>query len=236
LNQIQSDILHNIEVIQSRIRHACEKAGREVSSVRLLLATKTVDPSRIRIAIEAGHTLIGENKVQEFASKAEELSDLKYERHFIGHLQSNKVKDVLKYAHVIQTVDSLSLVAELDKRLSDLGKVLDIMIQVNTSFEESKFGLAPEEVMAFINEVRNVKALNIIGLMTIGLFADTAEEARPSYKLLKTLGEEINAAYPNVELIRKYSMGMSGDLEVAIEEGATMIRVGSAVFGPRIYS
>ena len=236
MNQIQSDILHNIEVIQSRIRHACEKAGREVSSVRLLLATKTVDPSRIRIAIESGHKLIGENKVQEFASKADELSDLDYERHFIGHLQSNKVKEVLKYAHAIQTVDSLSLVSELDKRLSDLGKVLDIMIQVNTSFEVSKFGLAPEEVKGFIAEVRNVKALNIIGLMTIGLFADTAEEARPSYKLLKTLGEEINAAYPNDELIREYSMGMSGDLEVAIEEGATMIRVGSAVFGPRIYS
>lgn len=236
MSQIQSDILHNIEVIQSRIRQACEKSSREASSVKLCLATKTVDPSRIRMAIEAGHTLIGENKVQEFASKADELSDLDYERHFIGHLQSNKVKEVLKYAHVIQTVDSLSLVSELDKRLSDLGKVLDIMIQVNTSFEESKFGLAPEEVKGFIAEVRNVKALNIIGLMTIGLFADTAEEARPSYKLLKTLGEEINAAYPNDELIREYSMGMSGDLEVAIEEGATMIRVGSAVFGPRIYS
>ena len=235
MNQIQSDILHNIEVIQSRIRHACEKAGREVSSVRLLLATKTVDPSRIRMAIESGHTLIGENKVQEFASKADELSDLDYERHFIGHLQSNKVKEVLKYAHVIQTVDSLSLASELEKRLTELGRKLDIMIQVNTSFEESKFGLAPEDVLAFVEEIINVKTLNIIGLMTIGLFADTAEEARPSYRLLKAIGEEINATYPGEQYIKEYSMGMSGDLEVAIEEGATMVRVGSAVFGPRIY-
>ena len=227
------DIKNNITAVVKRIENACLSCARDPKEVKLLLATKTVIPDKIKIAFEAGQTLIGENKVQEFASKADELSDLDYERHFIGHLQSNKVKEVLKYAHAIQTVDSLSLVSELDKRLTELGRKLDIMIQVNTSFEESKFGLAPEDVLAFVEEIINVKTLNIIGLMTIGLFADTAEEARPSYRLLKAIGEEINTTYPGEQYIKEYSMGMSGDLEVAIEEGATIVRIGSAIFGPR---
>jgi len=234
LNTRQGDIVHNLEVIRQRIENACVKCGRSYADIMLLLATKTVDPEGIRHAIEAGYILIGENKVQEFTTKYEALSDLIYSRHFIGHLQRNKVREVLKYADNIQTVDSLALATEIDKEMNARGKKLDIMIQVNTSFEKSKFGLHPDEVIDFMAEIRNMNHLNVMGLMTIGLFAATAEEARPSYKLLKSLGEQINEIYFE-RPIHHYSMGMSGDLEVAIEEGATIVRVGSAVFGPRIY-
>ncbi len=230
----KEEIIQNITDIKGRIKKACLAANRSPESVKLLLATKTVDPQYIRIAIESGETLIGENKVQEFVSKAESLSDLMYTRHFIGHLQTNKIKEVMKYAQNIQTMDSWPLVEALDKRLTTEGRVMDIMVQVNTSFESSKFGLSPDMVLVFIKKIMEIKTLNLVGLMTIGLFADTAEQARPSYVLLKELGDKINAEYPGILPIRELSMGMSGDLEVAIEEGATMIRVGSAIFGNRL--
>ena len=234
MNKRQADIVHNLQVIHSRIVHACASCDRDPGEVQLLLATKTVDPEGIRYAIESGYTLIGENKVQEFSSKFEALSDLIYARHFIGHLQRNKVREVLKYADNIQTIDSIPLAMEINKEMNARGKKLDVMIQVNTSFEESKYGLSPDEVMAFMGEMINMTHLNITGLMTIGLPGETAEAARPSYQLLRTIGEEINNTYFE-RPIHQYSMGMSGDLEVAIEEGATIVRVGSAVFGPRIY-
>lgn len=233
MNTRQADIVHNLQVIRNRIADACIGCGRDPHDVILLLATKTVDPQGIRYAIEAGATLIGENKVQEFTSKDEALNDLIYSRHFIGHLQRNKVREVLKYVDNIQTVDSLPLAQEINKEMQSKGRKLDIMIQVNTSFEESKFGLSPGDVVDFAEQVRALESLNITGLMTIGLFADTAEEARPSYRLLKEIGEKINEVYLE-KPIRHYSMGMSGDLEVAIEEGATIVRVGSAVFGARL--
>jgi len=234
LNTRESEIRHNLAVIHERIRKACRDCNQAEEDVNLLLATKTVSPDDIRIAVEAGATLIGENKVQEFSSKADALADLCITRHFIGHLQRNKVKEVLRHVQCIQTIDNLALAEEVNKRAGAMGRSVEVMIQVNTSFEASKFGIAPENLPELAEQVRNMKNLTLIGLMTIGLNAEVIEDARPSYALLKELGEKLNDKYPE-KPIREYSMGMSGDLEIAIEEGATIIRVGSAVFGTRIY-
>ncbi|MDR2563062.1 MAG: YggS family pyridoxal phosphate-dependent enzyme [Prevotellaceae bacterium] len=226
-------IRDNLRVIHERISSACRNAGRDESSVRLLLATKTIAPEAIRIAIEAGENLVGENKMQEFAAKYEALADLKHERHFIGHLQSNKVKDALKYVTCIETVDSMDLARKLDKYLSEANRSIDIMIQVNTSFEKSKSGLNPDETLPFLRDISTLKTLNTKGFMTIGLLDSEPEKVRPSYAKLR----EIRDAAAKEGLVGRQaelSMGMSGDLEIAINEGATIVRVGSAVFGTRI--
>jgi pyridoxal phosphate enzyme (YggS family) len=213
---------------------ACEKAGREVDSVRLLLATKTVAAERIRVAIDAGETLLGENRIQEFEVKNRELSGLKYERHFIGHLQLNKVKDIVKYeVGCIQSLESIELMHKLDRRFMEEGRSIDVMVQVNTSFETSKFGLDPENVVAFLKELKKYDTLKLKGFMTIGLFDSDAETVRPSYTRLRELRDRAISEGIISPESRELSMGMSNDLETAIEEGATIVRVGSAIFGTR---
>ena len=219
--------------VESRIEAAARAAGREPSAVRLLLATKTVPPERIRVAIEAGAHLVGENRVQEVRPKYEALTDLDYERHFIGHLQSNKVNALVPYVSCIESLDRLSLADRLQKRLEREGETREVLIQVNTSGEESKFGIEPADAVAFVREVASRDALRIRGLMTIGLFADDPEVTRPSLTALRETAERVREeAIGGVEMT-ELSMGMSGDLEVAIEEGSTIVRVGSAVFGER---
>lgn len=197
------------------------------------MATKTVSANNIQIAIEAGETLIGENKMQELRDKDSVLKNLNIERHFIGHLQTNKVKDVLKYATCIQSLDRISLAEELDKQLQKENKSIDVYIQVNTSFEESKFGLSPKEVIPFIEKIKDFRTLNIKGLMTIGLLDVEKEKMRPSLRLLREIRDEIYVhkmeGITNLEL----SMGMSQDLELAIAEGSNLVRVGTSVFGNR---
>jgi pyridoxal phosphate enzyme (YggS family) len=230
-----SDIVNNIKIIRNRIASACERVGRDADSVRLLLATKTVAPDRVRIAIEAGETLLGENRIQEFAVKNPELSDLKYERHFIGHLQANKVKDIVKYGiDCVQSLDSVELIHRLDRRFQEEGRSLDVMVQVNTSFEASKFGLNPDEVFAFLKELKKYDTLKLKGFMTIGLFDSDAEAVRLSYTRLRELRDRAIAEGIISHESRELSMGMSADLETAIEEGATIVRVGSAIFGCRL--
>lgn len=227
-------IKENLKVIHQRITDACTRVSRDTSSVRLLLATKTVSAERVKLAIDAGENLIGENKVQELKLKDDLLSTLPIERHFIGHLQTNKVKDVLKYVSCIQSVDRLSLVEALDKRLQSEGRSIDVFVQFNTSNEESKFGLHPSEAHTFFKSIKQYNTLNIKGLMTIGLLDNDNENVRPSLSSLRQIREELlneNLLDGSIEL----SMGMSKDLEIAIEEGATMVRVGSAIFGDRIY-
>lgn len=211
---------------------ACERAGREPDSVRLLLATKTVEPDRIRVAIEAGETLVAENRVQEVRPKFEALEDLEYERHFIGHLQSNKVNALVPYISCLQTLDRLSLARKLQNRLEREGETLEVLIQVNTSGEQTKAGLDPDEVEPFIRTIAGLDALKIRGLMTIGLNAEP-EVARPSLTSLREIADRIREE--NIEGVEmtELSMGMTGDLEVAIEEGSTIVRVGSAIFGAR---
>jgi len=233
---MKEDILHNLEIINNRIKTACEKVGRNVDEVKLLLATKTVSAERIKIALENGQTLIAENKVQELKEKYEDLKDTPHENHFIGHLQTNKIKDILKCdVSCLQSLDCFELAMKLHQKLSTEGKTMDILIQVNTSDEESKFGIRPDSAIELVEKVSKFPSLKIKGLMTIGLFSAETEKVRPCFKILKNLQQEIiQQNIPNVEM-KELSMGMSSDLETAIEEGATIVRVGTAVFGARIY-
>jgi len=233
---MKEDLLHNLKIINNRIKNACEKTGRNVDEVKLLLATKTVSAERIKIALENGQTLIAENKVQELKEKYDDLKDIPHENHFIGHLQTNKIKDILKYdVSCVQSLDRLDLAEKLHQKLLLEGKTIDVLIQVNSSNEESKFGVDPDSAMDLVKEVAEFSTLKIKGLMTIGLFSAETEKVRQCFKILKNLQQEIiQQNIPNVEM-KELSMGMSGDLETAIEEGATIVRVGTAVFGARIY-
>ncbi|MBK5111075.1 MAG: YggS family pyridoxal phosphate-dependent enzyme [Thermoleophilia bacterium] len=222
-----------LDAVWSRIRAACEAAGRDPDEVRLLLATKTVEPEKIRVAIEAGATLVAENRVQEVRPKFEALDDLDYERHFIGHLQSNKINALVPYISCLQSLDRISLANKLQKRLEREDEQLDVLLQVNTSREESKFGLDPDNLEAFATEAGRLDRLRIRGLMTIGLFTDDQEKARPSLHRLRELRDQVRELNLDGVEMNELSMGMSGDLEVAIEEGATIVRVGTAVFGSR---
>lgn len=233
---MKEDILHNLDVINNRIKIACEQSGRNSNEVRLLLATKTVSAERIKAALEQGQTLIAENKVQELKEKYEELKDIPHENHFIGHLQTNKIKDILKYdVTCIQSLDRLELAEKLHQKLLAENRTMEVLIQVNTSNEESKFGVDPNEAIELTRKVSHYSTLKIKGLMTIGLFSTETDKVRAYFKILKNLQQDIiSENISNVEM-KELSMGMSGDLETAIEEGATIVRVGTAVFGARIY-
>lgn len=229
-------IAQNLKFVQERINKACEVAGRDPKEVKLLLATKTVEPTRIQQAFSLGYTLIAENKVQELKEKYEALKPIPHTNHFIGHLQTNKIKDILKCeVSCIESLDRYDLAEKLHQKLSQVGKEIDVFIQVNTSGEESKFGVAPEQALELVKQVAQFPTLHIKGLMTIGLFSAEEEKVRKCFQLLKNIQEQIIAlGLPNVEP-KELSMGMSGDLEIAIAEGATIVRVGTAIFGERIY-
>ncbi|HMX84439.1 MAG TPA: YggS family pyridoxal phosphate-dependent enzyme [Saprospiraceae bacterium] len=223
-------ILTNIQLIRQRMIQACTLADRNPAEVKLLLATKTIAPASIITALEAGETLIGENKVQELKEKSTALSHIPHQPHFIGHLQTNKVNDVIRYASCIQSVDRISLAEKLQKRLEYEDRSIDIFLQFNTSFEASKFGADPSTATTFAKGIAQFDRLRIKGLMTIGLFSADPLQVRKCFRLLKNIQHQIlNSGIPAHEL----SMGMSNDLETAIEEGATIIRVGTAIFGTR---
>lgn len=231
---MSEEITRNIAFIKERISKACKDSGRNPDEVKLLLATKTVPAELINIALQAGQTLIAENKVQELKEKYEGLKEVPHTNHFIGHLQSNKIKELLKYeVSCIQSLDRLDLAEKLHQRLLLENKAMEVLIQVNTSYEESKFGSAPGDTIELIKKVAKLGTLKIKGLMTIGLLSAEAEKVRKCFRLLKDLQQQIiTLNIPNVEM-KELSMGMSGDLETAIAEGATIVRVGTAIFGQR---
>lgn len=228
------EILQNIAFIQERINNACLNSDRKPCEVKLLLAIKTVPAERIKIALQAGHILIAENKVQELKEKYEALKEISQTNHFIGHLQTNKIKDLLKYnVSCIQSLDRLDLAEKLHQRLQFENKTIEVLIQVNTSFEDSKFGVSPDNAIELVRQVAQLETLKIKGLMTIGLLSAEAEKVRKCFRLLKDIQQQIiTLNIPNLEM-KELSMGMSGDLETAIAEGATIVRVGTAVFGIR---
>lgn len=230
------DILKNIDAVQKRIQKACEISGRNPKKVKLLLATKTVSAERVKIALEANHTLIAENKIQELKDKYANLKSTPHTNHFIGHLQTNKVKFLLKYeVSCVQSIDRFKLAKKLQNRLEYESKTIDVLIQVNTSYENSKFGVAPDKAIELIKQVAKLDRIRIKGLMTIGLLSEKTEKVRKCFKLLKKIQQDVIALnIPEVEM-NELSMGMSSDLEMAIEEGATIIRVGTAIFGKRKY-
>ena len=225
----------NLKIIQERMTKACSEANRNPEEVKLLLATKTVSAENIQLAIDEGYTLLGENKVLEAQEKYEILKNQHCQWHIIGHLQTNKIKYALKFADVIQSIDRMKLASKLQNRCDYDERDIDIFIQVNTSFEESKFGVAPSEAIEFIKQVSEFPRLHIKGLMTIGLLSSKDEKVRDCFKLLKEIQQKAKGLQLPNATFEELSMGMSNDLELAIEEGSTMIRVGTAIFGDRPY-
>ncbi len=228
---MQKNIEHNVKNILDRIDTACKNSNRDRGDVKLLMATKTVSAENIKLALQTGQTLIGENKIQEIKEKYEALQSQEHQTHFIGHLQTNKIRELLRYnVDCIQTIDRIRLARKLQDRLEFEDKTIDAFLQFNTSYEESKFGMSPENALDFALEVQQFDRINIKGLMTIGLFSAEDEKVRKCFQLLKNLQLQIlDKGISATEL----SMGMSGDLEIAIEEGASIIRVGTAIFGKR---
>ncbi|SFP34218.1 hypothetical protein SAMN05216419_100163 [Nitrosomonas cryotolerans] len=228
-----SEIKNNIAKIQQNMAAACKRVGREPSSVRLLPVTKTVPAERLRIAYAAGCHDMGENKIQEAREKSEILNDLNIKWSVIGHLQTNKAKYLARFAHEFQALDSLKVAEELDKRLQIEGRAMDVYVQVNSSGEASKFGLAPEDVHAFVANLPHYSSLRIKGLMTLAIFSNDHERVRECFIKMRTLRDMLRQEAPANLSFEELSMGMSGDYEIAIEEGATVVRVGQAIFGKR---
>lgn len=227
------ELEENISRVRERIAAACQRSGRRVEDVRLIAVSKTVAPDRIRQAYEAGLRDFGENRVQEAEAKRPALSDLTVTWHLIGHLQTNKAKSARELFHWIHSVDSLRLAAKLDKSAVCSGERLPVLLEVNLGEETSKSGAQENEVVALAEQVDQLETIELRGLMTIPPFLDDPERVRPFFRRLRLLAEKINSArLPNVSL-QDLSMGMSHDFEVAIEEGATMVRVGTAIFGAR---
>lgn len=227
-----ASIRENLAQIQDRIAAAAARAGRAPASIGVVAVSKTKPVSLIVEAIDAGITDIGENRVQEAQSKHPQI-DCTVKWHLVGHLQRNKVKQALPIFDLIHSVDSPRLLAEIDRRSAELNRTTEVLIQVNTSAEPSKFGLEPDQTLGFIESAQPYTHVRIKGLMTIGAFLPDPEAVRPMFALLRQLREKIIAQqFPNVEM-DTLSMGMTNDFEVAIEEGANLIRVGTAIFGER---
>jgi hypothetical protein len=207
--------------------------GREREEVTLVGVTKTFPAEMVREAVRAGVRDIGENYVQEALRKREEVTGPDVRWHFIGHLQSNKVKSVAEWVHLVHALESRSLAKELDARAAQAGRTIDALVEVNTTGESSKFGLPPDRVAEFVRSLEEFSHIRIAGLMTIGPFLPDPEGSRPMFRMLRTLRDRLaQRPQPNLDL-RHLSMGMTGDFEVAIEEGATLIRIGTAIFGTR---
>lgn len=214
------------------VLESTKKILEELGTVKLVSVTKTVDAERINESIRAGATIIGENRVQEFEEKYDAI--LPCERHLIGHLQTNKVKKAVQLFDVIQSADSLKLTQEIDKKAEDVSKVQEIYLQINIGNEPQKYGFGLGEIELALEEIHSLKNVRVRGLMCIPPFLP-AEQTRPYFKKMKALFDELKQKNRNNIDIQELSMGMSGDYKVAIEEGATMVRVGSAIFGDRKY-
>jgi pyridoxal phosphate enzyme (YggS family) len=223
-----SDIAERVATLRNRIAAAAAAAGRSPSEVRLLAATKTVEPQRIIQALEAGVDLIAENRVQEVVAKAPALAGHTFAAHFIGHLQANKINALLGQVSCVQTVDSPGLVERLQRRLTANGSTLDVFVQVNVSGEPAKSGVLPADAGPLVEAVTAASALRLRGYMTVGLNSPDLAAVRTGYAALRDLRDRW--AVPGAD---ELSMGMTGDFEAAIAEGATIVRIGSAIFGSR---
>lgn len=222
----------NLEKIRSRINASARSAGRDPSTVRLVAVSKTKPAAMVDEAAEAGQLIFGENYVQELVSKIPAVR-LPVEWHFIGHLQSNKVRNIAGLVTMIHSVDRLSLAQEIDRQWAKTGTACDILVQVNVSGESTKSGATSEETTNLVRQIASLKNLQVCGLMTMPPFFDDPEAARPYFRELRLLSEKLKSLeIPGVSM-KELSMGMSGDFEVAIEEGATLVRIGSAIFGYR---
>jgi PLP dependent protein len=219
-----SEVVHNINQIRERIRSAAARAGRRPEDVTLVAVSKTVEPERVEMALAAGQGLFGESKVQEAKAKIPLVSGRAH-WHMIGHLQTNKAREAVALFEVIHSVDSVKLAVELSKCAERAGKTQAILLEVNVSGEASKFGLKPEALEFTLIEINRLPRLEVQGLMTIAPYVEEMEKARPYFRRLRELRDGLS--------LRELSMGMTLDFEIAIEEGATLVRVGAAIFGER---
>ncbi len=225
-------ISDNVDRIRERIDLACRRAGRSPSEVTLIAVGKTFGWETVAEAVRAGVTDIGENYVQELLAKREHLGEVRW--HFIGHLQSNKVKSIAGWIEAIHAVETAGLAREIDRQAGRAGRTVNVFVEVNTTGERSKFGVPPEGTAEFVRSLEGLEHLRIGGLMTIGPFLPDPEGSRPMFRRLRALqGEIARLGQANVSM-QHLSMGMTGDFEVAIEEGATCVRIGTAIFGSRI--
>jgi len=222
----------NLQRVRECIKAAAQRAGREASDVRLLPVSKTVPVDRIRLGIEAGIPELGENKVQEGYRKWEELIDTGVRWCVIGNLQTNKAKFVARFADEFQALDRARVAEALNRRLELEDRTLDVFVQVNTSNEESKYGVAPADLPQLLRDVQQFERLNVRGLMTLAVFSTDPALVRPCFRRLRSLRAQMQDDL-GLGNLTELSMGMSGDFELAIEEGATVVRVGQAIFGAR---
>jgi len=225
---LDTGIARNLALIQEKIARAAERSGRQPSEVKLVAVTKGVAPERIKEALSCGVKAFGENRVQEFQQKHQVLGDL-VEWHFIGHLQRNKAKYLVGKIELLHSLDSLKLAKTLEDLAARSGTIWKVLVQVNVSGEPTKHGIAPSELDYFLEELRKFKGLEVCGLMTIAPYSPNPETVRPVFRKLRQLRDECTRKNPWFDM-KHLSMGMSADFEVAVEEGATIVRIGSAIF------
>ncbi|MBQ6538382.1 MAG: YggS family pyridoxal phosphate-dependent enzyme [Eubacterium sp.] len=228
-------VTENLKDVEAKIQAACDRAGRDRSEVTLIAVSKTKPVEMIKEAIDCGINVFGENKVQELVTKYDEL-DKGLEWHMIGHLQRNKVKMLPGRVKRIHSVDSIRLAEEIDKQFSNAGLIADILVEVNVAGEDSKFGIALDEVEEFLRKISQYSSIKVHGLMTIAPYVDDPEQNRTIFCDLRKKMVDINSKNIDNIYMDELSMGMTGDYEVAIEEGATYVRVGTGIFGSRIYT
>jgi len=231
---MESTVRANIERVRSVIAGAAMRAGRKAPDVRLMAVTKTVDDDRIMEAIEAGVDIIGESYVQEAKRKIEKMGR-KIEWHMIGYLQSNKAKYAVKLFDMIHSVGRMDLAVELDRRARAQNMAMKILIEINVSGEKTKSGIPYEEAVQLVRDISSLENLSIQGLMTMAPWFDNPEDARPYFRVLRELRDRIVDEDISHAEMRELSMGMSGDYEVAVEEGSTIVRIGRSIFGERQY-
>ncbi len=231
-NDFMISVQDNVAEVQERIASAAVKSGRQPEDVTLVAVTKTVSPEKIQEALAAGIRHIGENRVQEAVAKAKEMKP-GATWHLIGHLQRNKAKLAIQTFDMIHSLDSIRLAKALQKRAEEYDKTIKCLVQVNVTGETTKYGVSPDRLMSLLKKVSLLERLNVRGLMTIAPYTDNPELLRPVFRRLRELAREAEKLkLPGVNMT-ELSMGMSGDFEIAIEEGATMVRVGTAIFGAR---
>ena len=227
------DFRRHLAAVRARIAEAAQRVGRDPTEIRLLPVSKTVPEDRLRVAVAAGLHQLGENRVQEATRKYHAMSDLDVEWSIIGNLQTNKARDVAAYAAEFQALDRLRVAEVLHRRLEAAGRTLPVFVQVNTSNEPQKYGIQPDEVRDFLTALQEFPTLEVQGLMTLAIFSTDAHRVRECFILLRILRDQIQADAPELIGPGELSMGMSGDYEIAVEEGSTVVRVGQAIFGAR---
>ncbi len=231
-----ADVIGNVEQVKEQIARACNRAGRKAGTIKLLAVTKTVEADLVMKALRAGVTCLGENRVQEGMSKRLELAGQVFEFHLVGPLQKNKVNKAVDCFDWIETVDSVELAQRIDRACSARGKCMKALIQVNLAKEPSKSGIEVEYLTELVERAQTMRNLSVCGLMTIPPYFERPEDVRPFFRRLKELLDQLKTRLCSDTVFGELSMGMSHDFPVAIEEGATIVRIGTAIFGERLYT